>query len=38
MIVFHATAWEVVLIALVGGFIGYILGLRTGVYLAGGRE
>jgi len=33
-VIFHATTLEVVLIALVGGFIGFQIGLKTGAYLA----
>jgi len=31
---FHATVLEVVLIAGVGAYIGFLIGLRSGIYLA----
>ena len=34
MVVFHATVLEVLLIAGVGAYIGFLIGLRTGAYLA----
>ena len=36
--IFHATALEVLLIAAVGAYIGFVIGLRYGVYLASSHE
>jgi len=33
-LIFHATVLEVLLIAAVGAYIGFVIGLRYGVYLA----